>query len=153
MSYNVTIVKKKRFCEKGGIKVSRSIEPLLELFVYETTQLLGQIEKNILDCEQNKTFDCETMSNIWGNLHTIRGSAAMMLYASISIVAHSLEDLFYYMRDQKEVIYNYSQISDIVYRISDFIKGELDKIEDDIEPFGNPECFMKEVNGLLNEIK
>ncbi len=130
----------------------RSVEPLFELFVYETNQLLEQLEKNILDCEQTKTFDIDTMNDIYGNIRTIRGSAAMMLYTSISTVANALENLFHSLRKQEKEGHNYNEIADIVFRISDYIKGELDKIEDGIEPYGNPECFIKEVNNLLNKI-
>jgi len=34
-------------------------------------------------------------------MHTIKGSAAMMLFDDISKLAHSIEDLFFYLREEK----------------------------------------------------
>lgn len=133
--------------------MSRSIEPLFELYIFETTRSLEQLESCILDCEQIKYIDCNTINDALRIIHTIKGSAAMMLYTSISTAAHSLEELFYYLREQKKEVYNFIEIADIVFRISEFIKSELAKIEDDIEPTGNPEPFIIEVNVILNRLK
>lgn len=133
--------------------MSRSIEPLFELYIFETTRSLEQLESCILGSEQIKYIDCNTINDALRIIHTIKGSAAMMLYTSISTAAHSLEELFYYLREQKKEVHNFIEIADIVFRISEFIKSELAKIEDDIEPTGNPEPFIIEVNVILNRLK
>jgi chemotaxis protein histidine kinase CheA len=133
--------------------LSSSIEPLFELYIFETTRLLEQLEICILDSEQTKSFDSNTFNDAIRIMHTIKGSAAMMLYTSISTVAGSLEELFCYLGEQKKEVHNYIQIGDIVFRISDYIKSELTKIEDDIEPTGNPEQYISEVNAILSRMK
>lgn len=133
--------------------MSRSMEPLFELYIFETTRLLEQLERCMLDCDQAKIIDCNTINDAYRILHTIKGAATMMLYTSISTVAHYLEELFYYLREEKKEVPNYIKIVDIVFHISDFIKNELAKIEDNIEPTGNPEQFIIIVNGILNELK
>ena len=66
-------------------------------------------------------------------MHTIKGSAAMMLYNNISSLAHSLEDVFYFIRENKPKKVNYSKLTDMVLVSIDFIKNEVAKIEN-----GNP---------------
>lgn len=133
--------------------MSRSIEPIFELYIFETKRLLEQLERCIRDGKQTEIFDSNTINDAFRIIHTIKGSAAMMLYTSISTVAHSLLELFSYLREQKKEIHNYYQIADIVFIISNYIKGELDKIEDNIEPTGNPEQFIIEVKAIIKGMK
>lgn len=58
-------------------------------------------------------------------MHTIKGSSAMMLFNDISTLAHSMEDLFYYIREAKPVNLDYSSLSDLVFEGIDFIKIEV----------------------------
>jgi two-component system chemotaxis sensor kinase CheA len=62
-------------------------------------------------------------------MHTVKGSSAMMLFNNIGSLAHSIEDLFYYLREQKPKEVDYSTLSDLVLEGVDFIKIEIEKIK------------------------
>jgi two-component system chemotaxis sensor kinase CheA len=91
-------------------------------------------------------------------MHTIKGSSAMMSLNSISTIAHVLEDLFSYIREEKPVL-NVSDICDKVFKVLDYIKFEIEHLEsDDIR---NPDyelaetlkAYLKEIKGANAEAK
>ena len=81
----------------------------------------------MLKAESNLSFDKECMDEIFRIMHTIKGSSAMMQFDGIMTISHKIEDLFYYIRengiDQK---YN-EEIVNLVFKITDFIKGEISR--------------------------
>lgn len=71
-----------------------SIDTLLEMFIFETSTLLEQLEQTILDCEQTKDYGLGVVNEIFRIMHTIKGSSTMMEFHNISTLAHVTEDLF-----------------------------------------------------------
>lgn len=70
-------------------------ESLLDMFLFETTQLIEQLEQSILSSEQEGYFFTQdTINEIFRIMHTIKGSAAMMMFNNISTLAHTMEDIF-----------------------------------------------------------
>jgi two-component system chemotaxis sensor kinase CheA len=112
------------------VKLSEnSQEPLLDMFIFETAQLLEQLEQLIIDGERSSYGEMETINEIFRIMHTIKGSSAMMNFVSISEVTHSAEDLFHLIRQKKAIISDCSSVSDIILESIDFIKAEIAKIE------------------------
>ena len=99
-----------------------SREPMLEMFIFETMQLIDQLEQIILYCEKSNQFDASSIDEVFRIMHTIKGSAAMMLYNNIATLAHSIEDLFYFVRQSSDKSYSFSNLNDIVLEGIDFIK-------------------------------
>ncbi|MBC3803191.1 chemotaxis protein CheA [Acetobacterium fimetarium] len=98
-------------------------------------------------------FSDENVSEIFRFMHTIKGSSAMMLFNSIERVAHTVEDIFYFIREQKPTALDYSAISDLVLECVDFIKLEVEKITDKNEPDGDAEPLIQSLKGLLDGMK
>ena len=73
-------------------------EPMLDMFIFETRQFLEQLEQLALKSEQTQSFDPDDVNEFFRGLHTIKGSAAMMMVNNVSTVAHSVEDIFFYIR-------------------------------------------------------
>lgn len=132
---------------------NKNCEPMMEIFIFETTQLLEQLEQSILKGEKSKDLECSDIHEIFRIMHTIKGSAAMMSFESIASVAHSVEDLFYYLREYRPSNVEYSELTDLVLESSDFIKTELEKIIDDREPDGNSECLTLKIKDMLHVMK
>jgi DNA polymerase len=80
---------------------SFSLEPMLDMYIFETTQLIEQLEQTIINSEKSSCFTEEAINEIFRIMHTIKGSSAMMMFNNISILAHSIEDLFYFLREKK----------------------------------------------------
>lgn len=132
---------------------SYSSEPLLELFLFETSQLIEQLEQEILNLEKEYSCFEETVNEIFRIMHTIKGSAAMMQFEQIASLAHSVEDIFYFFRKEKPVQVNFSELSDIVLQSIDFIKTEIEKIKNQQEADGNAAELMEQIKSYYQYLK
>ncbi|MHB8063216.1 MAG: chemotaxis protein CheW [Ruminiclostridium sp.] len=130
-----------------------SREPMLDMYIFETTQIIEQLEQVILSSEKNGCYSQEEINDIFRMMHTIKGSSAMMLFDNISTTAHSIEDLFYFLRESKSYIKDYSKVSDLVLLGTDFIKCELVKIENGIQPDGSSRSIINSINEYLTVLK
>ncbi len=126
-------------------------ESMLEMFVFEMSQLLSNLESTVLDAESG--FTIGDINEIFRIMHTIKGSAAMMLYENVSNVAHKIEDLFFYLREEQPEEFDSSSVADVVLEGMDFIKVELEKIENGEEVDGVPDDIIDSIVKVLDNIK
>lgn len=117
-------------------------ESLLDMFIFETTQNVAQLEQLILDNEGSNGFSAHLVDEIFRIMHTIKGSAAMMEISNLSKLAHSAEDLFSFIRGKPEgEAFDTSAVTDLVLESIDFIKTELARIQDG-QPGGADETIL-----------
>lgn len=127
-------------------------EQMLDMYLFESNQLLEQLEVIMLQTEKSNLLSSENINEIFRIMHTIKGSAAMMGFMSISKIAHSLEDLFFYIRENKEQTVDISAICDLVLPVSDFIKAETEKLGSGLQPDGDSTSLEKDINTYLEKI-
>lgn len=128
-------------------------EPLLDMFIFETTQLLEQLEQAILSNEKECSYSQESIHEIFRIMHTIKGSSAMMLFHDISLLAHTMEDLFYYLRENKPIRVDYPLLSDLILDGVDFVKIELEKIKVHKEADGSAGTLISNLKEFLLLLK
>jgi len=126
---------------------------MLEIYLFETVQMVEQLEELLIEIENEMTLSGTAINEIFRIMHTIKGSSAMMMYDGIAHLAHSVEDLFALLRSDSSKEVDCHQLTEIVLQTVDFIKGELVKIEQKEEPDGNNEeivhlitAFEKQLN-------
>lgn len=106
------------------------MESLLEAFIHETDEMLEQLDEILLESERAKSITDENINRIFRITHTIKGSAAMMSFNTISSLAHSVEDVFFILRENPSrlnIVFN--SIFDLVFKASDFFKRELQGLQ------------------------
>ena len=86
-------------------------------------------------------------------MHTIKSSAAMMNFENIASLSHSMEDAFYYIREDHPKNVDYSTLTDIILRCSDFIKNEVNQIQDGNIPNNDASAIIQEINEFLSLLK
>ena len=133
--------------------MDNNLDSVLDMYLFETNSLLDQLDDILLKAESNLSFDKECMDEIFRIMHTIKGSSAMMQFDGIMTISHKIEDLFYYIRengiDQK---YNEGLVN-LVFKITDFIKGEIVKVEEGLELETNLGPLKDEIKLFLDSIK
>lgn len=132
---------------------SFSLEPLLEVFIFESSQLLEQLEQSVISGESTSDFSPALIDEIMRSMHTIKGSSAMMKFENIAHLSHSLEDLFYFLREDHPAIVDYSTLSDLVLEGCDFIKLEIYKIRNGDDPDGEASALIKRIDQFLTALK
>jgi len=128
-------------------------DPMLESYIFEETQLTDQLENLILQNENSNNYSSEVINEIFRIMHTIKGSSAMMLFNNISTLAHSVEDLFYFIREQKPKDVDFSSLSDLILESVDFIKVELQKIKNGDNADGICDEIIEENKNFLLKLK
>ncbi|CEG25872.1 chemotaxis protein CheA [Bacillus sp. B-jedd] len=128
-------------------------EAILEAYILEFSQLTEQLELIILSCERAGDYSAETVNDIFRIMHTIKGSSSMMAYNTIACLAHVLEDLFSFLRQETLRMEDYSKISDLMLSGIDFMKVELEKIRNGDSADGNAEELVQEAEKYLDILK
>ena len=73
---------------------------ILDMYLYETNTLLGQLDSIVLSAEQAGGFSQDDVNEIFRIMHTVKGSSAMMEFSGLMTVAHRIEDLFFIIREK-----------------------------------------------------
>lgn len=128
-------------------------DSMAEMYLYETNSLLEELDQILLSAEKSNEFNDEEINSIFRIMHTIKGSSAMMEFDKIAKVAHVVEDLFAYIRtngiDQK----HNEPLCNLVFQANDFLREEVEKIENG-EPLNDDIGFLeKNVETFLNRLK
>ncbi len=134
-------------------KFDANLESMLDTFIFESNTLLEQLDGILLKAEKQKVMDQEDINEIFRIMHTIKGSAAMMGIENVSVVAHRIEDMFYIIRENKDAASDYSSIYDIVFQGSDFIKNEIETIQDESTSPENPDELIVLIEDQIELIK
>lgn len=110
--------------------VDAGMESLIEAFIYETNELLDQLDEILLESEKAKTISENNINSIFRITHTIKGSAAMLEYEGMSTLAHAVEDVFYIIReDIAKLDIVFDELFDLVFQASDFLRKEITAIQ------------------------
>lgn len=126
-------------------------DAMLDMYIFETTQLLEQLEQLVIDGEKTSSFR-ERIDEIFRIMHTIKGSSAMMFFTNIAELSHTVEDLFFCLRDNPDCA-DYRMVSDIVLDATDFMKVEVAKISDGAKADGDASVMIGTIGALLRNIK
>lgn len=130
-----------------------SSEPMMEMYIFETSQQLEELEQVIISSEKEGMFSPDNINEMFRFMHTIKGSSAMMLFNNVSELAHSIEDVFYFLRENKPEKLDFHGLSDLVLEGVDFIKIEIEKIKDGEKADGDIANLMEKIEGFLTELK
>lgn len=128
-------------------------EPMLDMYIFETTQNIEQLEKSILSSEKSSCYTTDAINEIFRIMHTIKGSSAMMLFNNIASLAHTMEDLFYFIREEKPENMDCSTLSDLVLEGVDFIKVELEKVKNADNLDGDASDLIENIKKFLSVLK
>ena len=129
--------------------IDPSMEPMLDTFIYETTTLLDQLDQILLDSEKSKSFSSDSVNEVFRIMHTIKGSAAMMDLDGISTLAHAVEDVFFILReDTSRLALGGEALFDVVFQASDFLKSEVDSVQNTGDATQDPSAMIQELERL-----
>ncbi|MCP8969207.1 chemotaxis protein CheA [Ectobacillus ponti] len=128
-------------------------DAMLEVYLFEVSQLLEQLEASILECEESNAYPPDTINDIFRIMHTIKGSSSMMSFHNIATLAHILEDLFALLRQEKLVLPDYAPLSDLMLEGVDFIKVEVEKIRNGDPADGDSAATKERAKAMLQELQ
>lgn len=128
-------------------------EPMLDMFIFETTEMVDQLQQLMMESEKAQEISPSAINEIFRIMHTIKGSSGMMMYDNMSHLAHSVEDMFFFIREQKPEHIDYSTLVDIVLESGDLIREETEKINDGQEADSDFSGQVEKVEAFLLQLK
>lgn len=128
-------------------------DSILEMYIFESETLLDQLEEILLQSEDNAELTPDDINEIFRIMHTIKGSSAMMEYDMLAHSAHKLEDLFFVIRENGIKQEDFGDLMDLVLNFSTFLKGEVEKIQNNETLLDENEELISETDAFLNRIK
>lgn len=135
--------------------MDNGMDNLLDTYLFETNSLLEQMDEILIHAEQAGDFTSDDVNEIFRSMHTIKGSSAMLEFNSIMTVAHHIEDLFYYIRENGTDDLNSSQKADLfnlMFKSTDMIRSEVSKVENNEPLMDNIDNIIEEINAFLAKI-
>lgn len=127
-------------------------ESMLDVFLFETNDLLEHLDEILIECEKNGSFDKDSINEIFRIMHTIKGSSAMMEFNSLTVISHKSEDLFAFVRENGIKQEYIEDLFDLMFRCSDFLKAEVGKVQSGEPLTTDIGTFEKEINDFLKKI-
>ncbi|MGL4791963.1 MAG: Hpt domain-containing protein, partial [Anaerotignaceae bacterium] len=129
---------------------------MLDMYLFETTSLLEQLEEIMLEAEKAKAFSTENINEIFRIMHTIKGSSAMMEFDVISKLTHRIEDLFFIFRDNNGVG-DFGEnlrtaLFNLMFEANDFMKTEVSKIQNNEPLSNNIDTLIADINSFIEKI-
>ena len=134
--------------------VEPGMEAMLDVFVHETDTMLEELDEVLIVSEKAHNIDDDNINTIFRITHTIKGSAAMMNFEGMSNLAHSIEDVFYILRDNPEKLkVVFDTIFDLVFQSSDFLKDELNQIRTGVYEPSDPTELIDKIHAQVAILK
>ena len=105
-----------------------SLDGMVDMYIYENGQLLEKLEELVLENKDEESFDEKSINEIFRIMHTIKGSSGVMMFENIMTVSHKLEDIFFFLRENLGINEHHIELTEIIFKVLDFINGEMEKM-------------------------
>ncbi len=131
------------------------MDNMLEMYLYETNTLMEQLDELLIEAEKNADFTTNDVNEIFRIMHTIKGSSAMMEFSTLMEIAHHIEDLFFYIRENGMDSLDESHKNDLfnlMFQSTDALRTEVEKIENDEPLSTNIDQIITNINSFLEKI-
>ncbi|SFG23940.1 chemotaxis protein CheA [Oribacterium sp. WCC10] len=136
--------------------MNAEMEGMLDTYLFETNGLLDRLDEILMEAEKVGEFSTDNVNEIFRIMHTIKGSSAMMELTPISVIAHRIEDLFFFIRDKGIEFLNQDQkkgLFDLMFKSEDYLRGEVGKVEAGEEVDPDITEFQSAIEAYLKKLK
>lgn len=134
------------------MKLDESAAGMLDVYLFESGQMLDQLEVIVLDKKDEQMFDEASINEIFRIMHTIKGSSSVMRFQNITDVAHRLEDIFYYLREHSLEKIPYQELISLIFLVLDFMKEEFEKVKEGENPDADASMIIGKLTAYLNAL-
>lgn len=112
--------------------MDNTLDNLLDTYLFETNSLLEQLDELLINAEKNADFTSDDVNEIFRIMHTIKGSSAMLEFSSLMTIAHHIEDVFFFIRENgisSLSSSHKSELFNLMFKSTDKLREEVRKVE------------------------
>lgn len=135
--------------------MDNGMDNMLDMYLFETNSLLEQLDELLIEAEKAGDLTADDVNEIFRIMHTIKGSSAMMEFNSLMQIAHHIEDLFFFIRENGMDALDSSHKStlfDLMFKSTDRLRTEISKVENNEPLSDNVDNLTLEINSFLKKI-
>ncbi|WP_312447426.1 chemotaxis protein CheA [Lacrimispora sp.] len=135
--------------------MDNGMDNMLDMYLFETNSLLEQLDELLIEAEKAGDFTVDDVNEIFRIMHTVKGSSAMMEFSSLMQIAHRIEDLFFFIRENGLDSLDSSHkgtLFDLMFRSTDMLRAEVSKVENNEPLSDNVDHLTQEINSFLKKI-
>ena len=135
--------------------MDNGMENMLDTYLFFFFFLLAQLDELLINAEKSKDFTADNVNEIFRIMHTIKGSSAMMEFTSLMTIAHNIEDLFYFIRENgiEQLAPVFKQdLFDLMFSSTDWLRAEVEKVENNQPLTANIGNFTCQIKAFLDKI-
>ena len=107
-------------------------EEILQDFLVEATELLDQLNEQLVDLE-NSPDDSNLLNTIFRGFHTVKGGAGFLGVEPLVQVCHRAENVFDKIRNQ-DIVYD-ADVADVILRAFDQVTRIVSELNDGVREF------------------
>jgi two-component system chemotaxis sensor kinase CheA len=134
-------------------KFEAGMEGMVDMYIFETTSLLEQLDQILMKTENENKFGEEEINEIFRIMHTIKGSSAMMGLENMQKLAHIIEDMFFIIREENPVIESIESLYELVFTASDLLKAEIELLQEEEYTPTDFSAQMDKINRFVEVLK
>lgn len=135
--------------------MDNGMDNMLDMYLFETNSLLEQLDELLIEAEKAGDLTVDDVNEIFRIMHTVKGSSAMMEFSSLMQIAHHIEDLFFYIRqnglDSLDISHK-GTLFNLMFRSTDMLRAEVSKVENNEPLSDNVDNLTQEINSFLKII-
>lgn len=128
-------------------KVEAGMEGMVDMYLFETTTLIDQLDEILLRTEQANEFTEDDINEVFRIMHTVKGSSAMMGFENLQKLAHKGEDMFFIIREDPSKMKDIGFVYDLVFQMSDLFKAEIEEIR------SNPDYEGTDFSEMISKLE
>ena len=135
--------------------MDNSMDGMLGTYLFETNSLLDSLDEILVTSEKDGELSEDSVNEIFRIMHTIKGSSAMMEFDTLSTIAHKIEDLFFYIREQGMAALaddDKTTLFDLLFESEDYLRSEVEKVEAGEVLGDEPGDFKERIEDFLSKI-
>ena len=135
--------------------MDNGMDNMLDMYLFETNSLLEQLDELLIEAEKAGDLTADDVNEIFRIMHTIKGSSAMMEFSSLMQIAHHIEDLFFFIRENGMDALGSSHkntLFDLMFKSTDRLRAEISKVENNEPLSDNVDNLTLEINSFQGQI-
>ena len=125
---------------------------LLNVYMYESKQLLGEFTSLLSAGQKAGSFSSDQLATVMRILHTIKGSSAMLGLTAVTGLVHSLEDVYAYLNRSDGQSRHFQAIINLSYRTVVEIEAKTVRLRRGDEPTGDASPLTDQIHALYSSI-
>lgn len=128
--------------------INKNLDPMTELFVLETYELINDLENQIISVEDEQNLS-KYINEMFRIVHTLKASSSMMLFTNLATLAHKAEDLLDIFNRNSDCIPNFDLFIKIILEFIDIFRNKIELVNCESDEISDYSVLINEIDSFI----